>query len=73
MPAPRISTEIGTSPEAAAVGLFPNNGGGHQAALDDFDFYSAAGQLKGDPTELNVEDFWDLRPLERALEKLGRM
>ena len=59
--------------EAAAVGLFPNNGGGRQAALDDLEFYSLAGQLDGDPADLKVEDFWDLRPLERVLAKIGRI
>ncbi len=59
--------------EAVASGAFPNNGGGPDAVQDDFDFYSIAGQLEGDPAELKVEDFWDLAPLERALEKLGRV
>jgi NitT/TauT family transport system substrate-binding protein len=59
--------------EAKATGAFPNNGGGADAAKDDFDFYALAGQLEGDPGELKVEDFWDLGPLERALENLGRV
>ena len=58
--------------EAKATGAFPNNGGA-EAAKDDFDFYALAGQLEGDPGELKVEDFWDLGPLERALENLGRV
>jgi NitT/TauT family transport system substrate-binding protein len=59
--------------EAKATDAFPNNGGGADAAKDDFDFYALAGQLEGDPGELKVEDFWDLGPLERALENLGRV
>jgi NitT/TauT family transport system substrate-binding protein len=59
--------------EAVEVGMFPNNGGGAEAAKSDFAFYSVAGQLEGDPADLKVEDFWVLGPLERALEKLGRM
>ncbi len=59
--------------EAKATGAFPNNGGGAAAAADDFDFYSISGQLEGDPAELKVEDFWDVGPLERALDKLGRV
>jgi ABC-type nitrate/sulfonate/bicarbonate transport system substrate-binding protein len=59
--------------EAKATGAFPNNGGGAGAAQDDFDFYTIAGQLQGDPADLKVEDFWDLGPLERALDKLGRV
>ncbi len=57
--------------ESTANGAFPNNGGGAAAAKDDFDFYSVAGQLEGDPAGLKVEEFWDLRALERALAKLG--
>jgi NitT/TauT family transport system substrate-binding protein len=59
--------------EAKATGAFPNNGGGASAAKDDFEFYALAGQLEGDPAELKVEDFWDLGPLERALDKLGEV
>ncbi len=58
--------------ESVAVGMFPNNGGGEQAARDDFEFYSVAGQIEGDPADLQVEDFWDFGPLNRALEKLGQ-
>ena len=59
--------------EAKATGAFPDNGGGAEAVKDDFDFYSIAGQLEGDPGALKVEDFWDLAPLNRALDKLGRV
>jgi NitT/TauT family transport system substrate-binding protein len=58
--------------EAKATGAFPDNGGGAAAVKDDFDFYAISGQLQGDPAELKVQDFWDLGPLERALDKLGR-
>ena len=53
--------------EMVEVGAFPNNGGGLQAVLEDFKFYSFAGTLKGDVSELKVEDYWDLKPLNRAL------
>lgn len=59
--------------DSVAAGVFPNNGGGEQAAKDDFAFYGVAGQLKGDPATLKVEDFWDFAPLNRALDKLGRL
>ncbi|HSK39425.1 MAG TPA: ABC transporter substrate-binding protein [Arenibaculum sp.] len=59
--------------EAVATGSLSPNGGGEEAARSDFDFYGAAGELQGDPETLKVEDFWDLRPLERALDKLGRV
>ena len=44
-----------------------SNGGSEAAAQDDFDFYSLAGQIEGDPATLKVEDFWDFGPLDRAL------
>ncbi|MBX6321347.1 MAG: ABC transporter substrate-binding protein [Rhodospirillaceae bacterium] len=58
--------------EATAAHTFPLNGGGPDAAKDDFAFYGLAGQLSGDPASLKVEDFWDFGPLDRALAKLGR-
>ncbi|WP_158045645.1 ABC transporter substrate-binding protein [Skermanella pratensis] len=58
--------------DAADVGLFPANGGGEDAARDDFEFYSVAGQLQGDPASLKVADFWTLEPLDQALQKVGR-
>jgi NitT/TauT family transport system substrate-binding protein len=53
--------------EGAEGGLFTQDCGGEQAARDDFEFYHAAGQLKGDPSSLQVEDFWSLGPAEAAL------
>lgn len=58
--------------EAAASGAFPGNGGSEEAVKDDFDFYSIAGQLEGDASALQVADFWEFGPLERALAKLGK-
>ena len=55
------------------IGAYPDNGGGLQAALADFHFYQLAGTLKGDVSQLKVEDYWDLRPLNRALKKLEPM
>jgi NitT/TauT family transport system substrate-binding protein len=56
--------------EGAEGGLFTQDCGGEGAARDDFEFYHAAGQLKGDPSELRVEDFWTLGPAEAALGKV---
>jgi NitT/TauT family transport system substrate-binding protein len=53
--------------QASEEGLFPDDCGGEPAALDDFEFYQAAGQLKGDPADLQVEDFWNLGPMEEAV------
>jgi len=60
--------------QAAEEGLFTQDCGGEAAAKDDFEFYGAAGQLKGDPASLKVEDFWSLEPLKAAVgavEKSG--
>lgn len=57
--------------ETAEAGALALNGGGADAAADDFAFFSLAGQIEGDVASLKVEDFWDLAPLERAVAKLG--
>ena len=60
--------------QAAGEGLFTQDCGGEAAAKDDFEFYGAAGQLKGDPASLKVEDFWSLEPAKAAaaaVEKSG--
>lgn len=57
--------------QAAEAGIYAPSGGGEQAARADFEFYTAAGQLEGDPAELRVEDYWDLAPLNAARAKLG--
>ena len=53
--------------EAGQEGVFATDCGGEEAARTDFEFYSLVGQVEGDPETLNVEDFWDLGPLEAAL------
>ena len=57
--------------ETAKAGALPLNGG-VTAAADDFGFFTLAGQIEGDPATLEVADFWDGAPLERALAKLGK-
>ena len=54
--------------DAVAAGLYDVNGGGRKAANADLEWYSAAGQLEGDPAEMNIEDFWYLAPLDAALK-----
>ena len=49
--------------DAVAGGLYDVNGGGEKAALADMEWYSKAGQLEGDMSSLNIEDFWYLEPL----------
>ncbi len=53
--------------DAVEGGLYDPNGGGRKAAQADMEWYSAAGQLEGDASELNVEDFWYLAPLDAAM------
>ena len=54
--------------DAVAGGLYDPNGGGRNAAKADMEWYSAAGQLTGDPSALKIEDFWYLAPLDAALQ-----
>jgi NitT/TauT family transport system substrate-binding protein len=56
--------------QAADEGLFTEDCGGEPAAKEDFVFYAEAGQLEGDPADLQVEDFWDLGPLESAVSSV---
>jgi len=73
LPATQVN-DIGPYFEELAKGkAFPLNGGGAAAAKDDFAFYTLSGQLTGDPASLKVEDFWDTRPLDRVLAKIGTM
>lgn len=58
--------------ETAEADSLALNGGGADAAADDFAFFSVAGQIEGDPASLKVEDFWDVSVLDRAVAKLGK-
>ncbi len=54
--------------DAVEGGLYDPNGGGRKAAQADMEWYSAAGQLDGDASTLNIEDFWYLAPLDAATQ-----
>ena len=54
--------------DAVEGGLYDPNGGGRKAAKADLEWYSAAGQLTGDLKDLNIEDFWYLKPLDAAAQ-----
>ncbi len=54
--------------DAVEGGLYDPNGGGRKAAMADMEWYSAAGQLDGDASTLNIEDFWYLAPLDAAVK-----
>ena len=55
--------------DAVEAGLYSPDGGGRVAAKADMEWYSSAGQLDGDPSTLNIEDFWYLAPLDAAMNK----
>ena len=54
--------------DAVEGGLYDPNGGGRNAAKADMEWYSAAGQLEGDASTLNAEDFWYFAPLDAAMK-----
>ena len=66
---PEILAELdGFYKDAVEGGLYDPNGGGRKAAMADMEWYSAAGQLDGDASTLNIEDFWYLAPLDAAMQ-----
>jgi NitT/TauT family transport system substrate-binding protein len=76
----KLLPDLGAEADAEISGYYkevvdakalPLNGGGKQAAADDFAFFTLAGQIEGDPATLKLEDFWDLGALDRAIAKLG--
>ncbi len=68
LPAEILDELDGFYTDAVAAGLYDVNGGGRKAAMADLEWYSAAGQLEGDPSTLNIEDFWYLAPLDAAMK-----
>lgn len=54
--------------DAVEGGLYDPNGGGRKAAKADMEWYTEAGQLTGNPEDLNIEDFWYLAPLDAATQ-----
>ena len=58
--------------QAVEAGVFSRSGGDADAVKADFEFYVEAGQMKGPAETLQVEDFWNLAPLERARRKVSR-
>lgn len=67
LPAEILAELDGFYTDAVEAGLYDPNGGGRTAAMADMEWYSAAGQLEGDPSTLNLEDFWYLKPLDAAM------
>lgn len=54
--------------EAVAGGLYDPNGGGEKAARADMEWYSKAGHLTGKLSDLKIDDFWYLKPLNDAMK-----
>ncbi len=67
LPAEILAELDGFYADAVEAGLYDPNGGGRKAAMADMEWYSAAGQLEGDASTLNIEDFWYLKPLDEAM------
>lgn len=55
--------------DAVEGGLYDADGGGRKAARADMEWYAQAGQLTGDPATLDIEEFWYLAPLDKAISK----
>jgi NitT/TauT family transport system substrate-binding protein len=54
--------------EGVDNGIFPNDGGGEDAAKNDLQFFHLSGALKS--ADVKVESFWTFAPLKAALAKL---
>jgi NitT/TauT family transport system substrate-binding protein len=54
--------------DAAASGIFPNDGGVEAGPKNDLEFYALAGSIRKDNPK--VEDYWHLAPLKAALSRL---
>ncbi|MDD9725228.1 ABC transporter substrate-binding protein [Roseovarius sp. SK2] len=52
--------------EAVEGGVYPLDGGEPQNAKDDIAFLAAAGQVEGNPEEIDPADYWNFGPLEAA-------
>ncbi|SFQ18936.1 ABC transporter substrate-binding protein [Tranquillimonas alkanivorans] len=52
--------------EAVENGVYPTDGGEPADAKDDIAFLSAAGQVEGDPEQVDASRYWDFGPLEAA-------
>ena len=66
LPAEILAELDGFYSDAVEGGLYDADGGGRKAAQADMEWYSAAGQLEGSASDLNIEDFWYLKPLDKA-------
>ncbi|MFM9974398.1 MAG: ABC transporter substrate-binding protein [Beijerinckiaceae bacterium] len=56
---------------AVKEGVFAPGGGSAEVAKSDFEFYVEAGQMSGVASDLKIEDFWYLAPLDKAKKAVG--
>ena len=61
-----------TYAQGVSIDLYPANGGSAESVKQDFNFFTSSGSLQGDPAKLKVEDYWYLKPVNKATEKLGK-
>lgn len=57
--------------ESVEGGVFPTDGGSEDIVHDDLSFYAIGGQIEGDPAELDVDDFWNFGPLQKARQNVA--
>jgi NitT/TauT family transport system substrate-binding protein len=57
--------------DAVEAKLYPNDGGSAAAVQSDFEFYTVSGQLQGEPVSLKLEDFWDMKAVDKARATIG--
>jgi NitT/TauT family transport system substrate-binding protein len=57
--------------DAVEAKLYPDDGGSAAAVKSDFEFYTVSGQLQGEPASLKLEDFWDLKAVDKARKTIG--
>jgi NitT/TauT family transport system substrate-binding protein len=57
--------------DAVEAKLYPNDGGSAAAVQSDFEFYTVSGQLQGEPASLKLEDFWDMKAVDKARTTIG--
>ncbi len=66
LPADLVAEAVPYYTEADENGIYPLDGGAPQDARDDIAFLSAAGQVSGNPDEVDPADYWDFSVLEAA-------
>ena len=66
LPAEVLAELDGFYTDAVAGGLYSRNGGGEVAAKADLEWYHSSGHLTGELSDLNINDFWYMEPLNSA-------